>query len=94
MKRITPELKAIAEAHIKARLEEKFDNPQASTKEEVLRLLREGKTFSAVMNQIEMRYASITSILMMRTLSSKNVYVPQAYKNAIYRGFKILFTQN
>lgn len=86
MKRITPQAKAIADAHIRAKQTGQFDNLPVTTKEEVMQALRDGKTFSEVLNQIEMRYCSITSLLM----SSHFDYTSQSYKASIYKGFKSL----
>jgi hypothetical protein len=86
MKRITPQIKAIADAHIQAKSTGTWDNPSVTTKEEVLSLLRDGKTFSEVLRQIEIRYVSITSNLM----SSQLGYVSDAYKKGVYKGFKVI----
>ena len=86
MKRITPQIKAIAEAHIDAKINGTFDNPAVTTKEEVFQSLRDGKTFSEVLRQIEIRYVSITSNLM----SSQLNYVTDAYRKGVYKGFKTL----
>jgi hypothetical protein len=86
MKRITPQIKAIAEAHIQAKLTGTWDNPNANTKGEVLRLLRDGKTFAEVPRQVEIRYVSITSNLM----SSQLNYVSDAYRKGVYKGFKVI----
>lgn len=84
--RITKETKQIADAHIKARLDSTFDDIEVRTKEELIQALREGKTFSALLEHIEMKFTSITSILMSRRLfhQSKN------YTDGVYKGFKIL----
>jgi hypothetical protein len=84
--RITKETKQIADAHIKARLESTFDDVDVSTKEELIQALRDGKTFSGLLEAIEMKYTSITSILMSRRLfhQSKN------YTDGVYKGFKLL----
>jgi hypothetical protein len=86
MKRITPQIKAIADAHIEAKLTGTWDNPNANTKGEVLSLLRDGKTFAEVLRQIEIKYVSITSNLM----SSQLGYVSDAYRKAVYKGFKVI----
>lgn len=86
MKRITPQIKSIADAHIQAKLTGAWDNPNANTKGEVLSLLRNGKTFAEVLRQVEIRYVSITSNLM----SSQLNYVSDAYRKGVYKGFKTL----
>jgi hypothetical protein len=86
MKRISPKTKAIADAHIKARLEGNFDDPKVTTKQEMFDAILEGKTFSGLLDEIEVRFTSITSIILSRKLfhQSKN------YKSGVYKGFKIL----
>lgn len=87
MARITQQVKAIADAHIEARKTGKFDNPKVSTAMEVFRELRMGKTFEEVMREIEVRYCSIGSILMSTQLN----HTSKSYRDAVYKGFKILF---
>jgi hypothetical protein len=86
MKRITPQVKAIADAHINAKQSGQFDNVNVTNKEEVLQALREGKTFSEVLKQIEIRFCSITSILMNNHLD----YTSKSYRTSVYKGFKSL----
>ena len=86
MGRITPQVKAIADAHIQARQSGKFDNPTVRTREELFEKLSSGQTFEEVLRQIEVRFASIGSILMSTTM----LYVSQSYKSAVYKGFKAL----
>ena len=86
MNRITKEIKTIANNHLQAKLEGKFDNPMVSTKQEVIEAIRSGKTFSALLDEIEIRFVSITSIMMQRHLD----HVSESYKRGIYKGFNIL----
>jgi len=88
MKRITTQVKAIADAHIEARKSGKFDDPKVTTAMEVFRDLRLGKTFEEVLNQIETRYCSVGSILMSR----HQLYTSKSYRDGVYKGFKILFS--
>ena len=88
-RRITPEIKRIADAHIQARIDGKFDDPVATTIDDVFALLREGKTFSAVMEEVELRYAPITAIFLARHLAHQS----HSYKTGVYKGFKKLFTE-
>ena len=92
MKRISKQAKSIADAHIQARINGTFDDPNVSTKDELIQLLKDGKTFSGLLDRIEMKYTSITSIL----LSRKMFHNSQNYKSGVYKGFKILLdmTQN
>lgn len=85
MQRIKPKVKAIADAHIKARETGKFDNPEIKTRMDVINALWEGKTFEEVLRQVEIRYASIGSILI-----SGLGHSSQSYKSAVYKGFKKL----
>jgi hypothetical protein len=86
MNRISKHAKAVADAHIQARLAGTFDNPPVTTRQEVIDALNDGKTFEAVLDQIETRFTSITAIILSRQLfhQSKN------YKAGVYKGFKIL----
>ena len=86
MARITPQVKAIADAHITARQTGKFDNPTVQTKAELLAELSSGKTFEGVLEQIEIRFASIGSILMSTRLN----HVSSSYRSAVYKGFKAI----
>jgi hypothetical protein len=86
MNKISKQTKAIADAHIEARISGTFDNPPVSTRDEVIEALKSGKTIDAVLDQIEIKFTSITAILLSRKLfhQSKN------YKAGVYKGFKIL----
>lgn len=86
MARINQQVKAIADAHLQARITGQWDNPKVSTRQELLSSLFQGKTFEEVFNQIEIRFASVGSIIMNRTLD----YTSSSYKSAIYKGFKTL----
>ena len=86
MNRITKEIKTIANNHLQAKLEGKFDNPAVSTKQEIIEAIKEGKTFSALLDEIETRFVSITSIMMQRHFD----HVTESYKRGIYKGFNIL----
>lgn len=84
--RISKQTKAIADAHIKARLDGVFDDPEVKTREELIAMLKQGKTFSQLMDNIEMRYTSITSII----LSRRFFHQSQNYKAGVYKGFRRL----
>lgn len=87
MKRITSELKAIADAHLRARMDDKFDDDNVTNREELISALRNGRTFSKLLDEIEIRYSTISSILMCRTLK----HVTEAHRKAVYKGFKQAF---
>ena len=76
----------IVSAHIDARVSNKFDDPSVSTKEEIVSLLMDGKTFSAVMDQIEVRFCTITSLIMARAMDHRT----DAYRRQVRKGFKSL----
>jgi hypothetical protein len=83
-KRITPETKAIAEAHILASKTGAFNPQPFSNKAELIENLKNGATYPQILREIEVRFASITSMLM----SSMLDHTSEAYKKAIYKGFK------
>lgn len=85
--RISKEVKQIADAHIQAKLKNAFDNPEVSTREQVFEALNQGKTFSELLHQIEIRFCSITSLLVTSQLN----HMPESYKRQVYKGFKVLF---
>lgn len=84
--KITAQTKAIAEAHIAAAISGHFDDPRVSTREEVLALMRQGKTFSQVLEQVEVRFCTITSTLYRRQFN----HITRAYRTDVYKGFKKL----
>lgn len=93
MKRITPQIKAIAEAHIQAELTGKFDDPKASTMEEVVALMKEGKTFSIVMEQVVIRFVPTTSIVIMKLCGNGDPNgITNAYRQGVYKGFKAILS--
>jgi hypothetical protein len=89
MKKISKLAKSIADAHIQARLNGTFDDPTVKNREELIQQLKEGKTFSQLLDQIEIKFTSITSIL----LSRKLFHQSQNYKKGVYKGFKTLIDQ-
>ena len=88
MQRITKEVKAIAYAHLKARSEGKFDNIVVRSKAELIEALRAGKTFSALMDEIERKYCNITSLLLLEL--SSGTHQSKSYKSNVYKAFKHL----
>lgn len=86
MNRISKTAKAIADAHIQARITNNFTDPQVSTREELLTKLHEGETFEQLIREIELRYCSVTSIL----LSGMMNHASHSYKQAVYKAFKRL----
>lgn len=92
-KRISKKVKAIADAHLEAKLRGSFDDPRVASKEEVIASLSAGKTLSAVLEQIEIRFCSITSIILASNVLRLNGdvgHLSANYKRDVYRGFKAL----
>lgn len=87
MKRITKKIKAIADAHIEAKIKGEFDNPYVATKQELIKELENGKTFRDLLYNIEVRHCTITSML----LSATALGVSKSYTKGVYDGFKELF---
>lgn len=86
MNRIKAHVKCIADAHIQAKKDGKFDDPKVKTREELTQALKDGKTFSKLLTEIEMRYCNITSIIMSNHMDATT----QSYRTGVYKGFKIL----
>lgn len=86
MNRITPQVKAIAVAHIHAKIEGKFDDPTVKDVDELHKMLLQGKTFSSLLETIEIRFCSISAIL---TANHFN-YTSESYRRGVYKGFKIV----
>ncbi len=76
-----------AKKHIEARKNSSFDLETVSTKEELKQALLDGKTIAKLLDEVEMRYTSITAIILSHSLfhESKN------YKAGVNKGFKQTF---
>ena len=88
MKKISPKTKIIANNHIQARLTNKF-NPvrdDVKTKDDVIQKLLQGYVYEEVLREIEIKFCSVTSLLMQGQFG----YSSKAYKAAVYKGFKAL----
>ena len=87
MKRITPIVKTIVDAHIEARKTGIWTGgKRINSKRDMLTDMYAGKTFEQVMYAIECRHCSVTSILM----STMVGYTSDSYRNNVYKGFKQL----
>ena len=84
--RISKQAKAIADRHLEAIRTGSFDDPQVSTREEVIAGLLAGKTFSKVVDEIENRLIPVGPIMISRILKHES----KSYRAGIYKGFKIL----
>jgi hypothetical protein len=89
MKRITTQVKAIADAHIKARIKGEFNPCECKTIEDVRQAMMGGHTFEFAMDEIEIRFMPVGTILLARRFD----YCSSTYKSAVYRAFKKLFAQ-
>jgi hypothetical protein len=86
MQKITKETKMIADAHLLAKQNNHFDDPIISSKEDLIIALKNGLTFSKLYNEIEIRFVSVTSLMMAHVLD----HTSDTYKKSIYKGFKQL----
>jgi len=88
MKRISTTAKAIADNYIKARQNNTFTpvTTPLKTKDEVIQGILQGAVYEDVIHQIEIRFCSVTSILMQGQFN----YTSNAYKSGVYKGFKAL----
>ena len=82
------QIRLVTDAHINAKISGKYDNPLVMSKEDIVREMLNGKTFSAVINQIESRFISITSQLM----SSQFGHVSNTYRTQVYNAIKTLLS--
>ena len=75
----------IAKAHIEAVKNDSFDLETVENKEALKQALMEGKTIKNLLESIEIKYTSITAIILSRSLyhESKN------YISGVNKGFKI-----
>jgi hypothetical protein len=95
MKRITPLQKKIIEAHLLAAISQNFDidvpkvgDETVRTKEDMIHLLKKGKTIHQVHYTIQSRYVSMTSQL----YAFPQIFgtYTDAYKRQYTQGFKSL----
>lgn len=83
------EINKIADAHIEAKLSGNFDDVAIVVAKDVFDTLKQGKTNSHVMHEVEVRYATITSCI----YSSTFKHATNAYKASIRRGFQTLLKE-
>ena len=86
MQKITKETKIIADNHLLAKKTGLFNDPVISSKDELIQALKQGQTFSKLMDEIEIRFVSVTSLIMAHGMNHES----EAYKKGIYKGFKTL----
>lgn len=86
MNRISTRAKRIADAHIQARINNSFTDPEVESREDIIRVLDEGHTLSGLLREVELRYCSVTSMMLSGVLN----HASANYKKAVYLGFKNL----
>lgn len=84
MKRISKKVKAIADAHIEAKMTGKFLEQNIANKEQLLQSIVDGYTYKQLLDLVEVNYVTITSQLTSTLLG----HVSDAYKKQVYKGFK------
>jgi hypothetical protein len=83
MNRISKQVKAIADAHIEAKITGKFLEQHVTNKDELLKSIVEGYTYKQLLDLVEVNYVTITSQMLVHV-----GYVPDSYKKQVYKGFK------
>jgi len=83
MNRISKKVKAIADAHIEAKITGKFLEQHVTNKDELLKSIVEGYTYKQLLDLVEVNYVTITSQMLIHV-----GYVPDSYKKQVYKGFK------
>ena len=77
-------VKAVADRHILARKNNKFDNPTARNKRKVILAMYAGYTFERVLDHVESAHCSYLSLFLVRHFG---IYTSW-YKLGVYNGFK------
>ena len=83
MKRISKQVKAIADAHIASKIAGRFLEQHVTNKDELLKSIVEGYTYKQLLDLVEFNYVTITSQMLVQV-----GYVPDSYKKQVYKGFK------
>jgi hypothetical protein len=84
MKRISKQVKAIADAHIEAKITGNFLGQPVTNKAELLDSIVQGYTYKQLLNLVEINYVTTTSLMM----SSVIGHITDAYRKQVYYGFK------
>lgn len=84
MKRIRKQVKAIADAHIEAKITGNFLGQPVTNKDELLQSIVDGYTYKQLLNLVEINYVTTTSLMM----SSVIGHITDAYRKQVYYGFK------
>jgi len=83
MKRISKKVKAIADAHIEAKMIGRWIGQDVKNEEELLQSLLIGCTYKQLLDLVEINYVTITSQMLISV-----GYVPDSYRAQVYKGFK------
>lgn len=83
MKRISKKVKAIADAHIEAKMIGRWIGQDVKNEEELLQSLLIGCTYKQLLDLVEVNYVTITSQMLISV-----GYVPNSYREQVYKGFK------
>jgi len=76
----------IANNHIEAKINNSFTNPLVYSREEIIDELKRGETFEKIMEEIEIRFMSITTVIYCRSLGQIN----ETYKKQVRKAFRQL----
>ena len=87
MKRISKELKAIADRHVQAKAENKWNTKAVSTVQELAQAMKDGHTYPLVLDNVEITYCPIGTLLGEALLGVKS----KTYMASIYRGFRLIW---
>jgi hypothetical protein len=89
MKRISKKVKAIADAHIEAKITGNFSEQHVTNKDELLDSIVQGYTYKQLLDLVEINYVTTTSLMM----SSVIGHITDAYKKQVYKGFKEILNE-
>lgn len=89
MKRITKQIKGIADAHIMAKVKDEFDDTPITDLDDLKRNVLQGKTYRSLIDSIEVDYCEVTSMLLLRQFK----HITDSYRSGVYKGFKDLFNR-
>jgi hypothetical protein len=84
MTRISKKVKAIADAHIEAKITGNFSEQHVTNKDELLQSIVDGYTYKQLLNLVEINYVTTTSLMM----SSVVGHITDAYRKQVQNGFK------
>ena len=79
MKRISKQVKAIADAHIEAKMTGKFLEQHVTNKDELLQSIVEGYTYKQLLDLVEVNYVTITSQLTSTFLGMYLMHIRNKY---------------